>query len=254
MTLALGVAPFLLLTGLVNFLRFNNPLETGYNLSEQIYQTNLAGVYSHGIFDISYIARHIPIVFEAMPVFSNQGSYVWPSYAGTALWLVSPALLLGLFVHLRRFRQPALVGASALIVAAAVMLVADLGHDLHLTTWTTAELPFALHLLPFWILIALAITLAVGLRDRLAIAAWAAIVPLALADWLFAATGWAQFGYRYGLDFMPFLWLLATMAVPRVRWFHSVLIGAAVLINLWGVLWIFKFAPAHQFGWTWTGW
>ena len=252
--LAMGVAPFLALTGLVDYLRFNNPFETGYNLSEQIYQTNLAGVYSHGIFDISYIARHIPIVFETMPVFSSQPSYVWPSYAGTALWVVSPALLLGLFVHLRRYRLAALLGAVALILAAALILLAALFQDLQMSTWSTAQLPFGLHLMPFWILIAAAITLAVGLRDRLAIAAWAAIVPLALGDWLFAATGWAQFGYRYGLDFMPFLWLLAAMAIPRVRWFHAVLIGTAVLVNLWGVLWVFKFAPMHLFGWTWTGW
>jgi hypothetical protein len=252
--LALGVLPFLLFTGLVNYLRFNNPLETGYNLSEQIYQTNLAGVYSHGIFDVSYITRHIPIVFEQMPIFSSHPSYVWPSYAGTALWVVSPALLLAFFVHLRRYRAAAILGAVALILAAAVMFIAAIGQDLQLTTWSIAQLPLGLHLWPFWILIGLAIALAVGLRDRLAIAAWAAIVILALGDWMFAATGWAQFGYRYGLDFMPFLWLLAVMAVTRARWYHLVLIGLAVVVNLWGVLWVFKFAPIQLLGWQWTGW
>lgn len=252
-SLALGVAPFLALTGLVNFLRFDNPFETGYSLSEQIYQTNLSYVYNHGIFDISYIARHIPVVFERMPVFSGQGPFVRPSWGGLALWVTSPALFLGLFVHLRRYRAAALLGALALILAGAVMLIAAFGQQMGLTTWSTADLPFGLQLLPFWVLIALAITMAVGLRDRLAIACWAAIVPVALGDWLFAASGWAQFGYRYALDFMPFLWLLAAMAVPRVRWFHVVLIGAAVLVNLWGVLWIFKFAQMQLFGWTWIG-
>ena len=255
--LALGVAPFLALSGLVNYLRFNNPFETGYSLSEQLYQTNdpsLAATYIHGIFDVSYIARHIPVMFEQMPIFSSQGSFVWPSWRGLALWVTSPALLLGLFVHLRRYRAAALLGAASLILAGTVILVASFGQQTHLTTWSTANLPLGLQLLPFWVLIAAAITLAVGLRDRLAIACWAAIVPLVLGDWLFAATGWAQFGYRYALDFMPFLWLLAAMAVPRVRWFHVVLIGAAVLVNLWGVLWILKFAQIQLFGWTWVGW
>jgi hypothetical protein len=252
-SLAVGVAPFLAFTGAVNYLRFGNPLESGYNLSEQIYQTNLLHVYDQGIFDISYIKRHIPVVFEAMPVFSSQGPYVRPSWAGLALWAVSPALMLALFTHLRRYRVAALIGAAALVLAGAVMLVAALGQQLRMTTWSTADLPFGLHLLPFWLLIAVAITLAVGLRDRLAIACWAAIVALALGDWMFAASGWAQFGYRYALDFMPFLWLLAVMAVPRLRPYHVVLIGAAVLVNLWGVLWIFKFAPAQLFGWTWIG-
>lgn len=252
-SMALGVAPFLALTGLVNYLRFDSPFETGYSLSEQIYQVNLAHVYDHGIFDISYIVRHIPVVFEAMPVFSAQGPFARPSWAGLALWVTSPALLLGLFVHLRRYRPAALLGAVALILTGALMIIAALGRDLGLTTWTTADLPVGLQLMPFWLLIAVAIALAVEGRDRLVVACWAAIVALALGDWLFAATGWAQFGYRYALDFMPFLWLLAVMAVPRVRWFHAVLIGAAVLVNLWGVLWIFKFAPVQLFGWTWIG-
>ncbi|MEP7378198.1 MAG: hypothetical protein ABI725_01405 [Chloroflexota bacterium] len=254
LAMGLGVAPFLALTGTVDYLRFGNPFETGYNLSEQIYQTNLAGVYDQGIFALSYIPRHIPVVFEAMPNFSTQGSFMWPSYGGTALWVISPALLLACFVHLRRYRPAALLGAAALILAGVVMLIAAVGHGLQLTDWSTASLPFALHLLPFWLLIGLAIALALGLRDRLAIAAWAAVVIIALGDWMFAATGWAQFGYRYGLDFIPFLWLLAVKAVPRVRWHHMLLIGMSVVMNLWGVLWVFKFAPAQFFGWTWTGW
>ena len=254
LAMAAGVAPFVLATGAVNYLRFNNPFETGYSLSEQIYQTNLSSVYSNGIFDISYISRHIPVVFEYMPIFGTEGSFVWPSYGGTALWLVSPALLLAFFVHLRRYRTVALLGALALGLSAAVMLFASFGQRLGIISWSTSDLPFGLHLLPFWVLIGLAIALAVGLRDRIAVAAWVAIVAIAVADWLFAATGWAQFGYRYGLDFMPFLWLLAVMAVPRIKRWHVALIGAAVLVNLWGILWVVKFGPAQLFGWTWVGW
>jgi hypothetical protein len=89
-------------------------------------------------------------------------------------------------------------------------------------------------------------------HDRLALAAWAATIAIVMFNWMFAATGWAQFGYRYGLDFMPFLWLLVVLAVRRLRWYHAVLIGASILVNLWGVLWIYKFAPANLFGWTWV--
>lgn len=252
--LAIGLAPFLVLTGIVNVLRFNNTFETGYSLSEQIYQTNLAYIYNHGIFDLSYVTRHIAVVFEYTPIVSGQGSFVWPSWGGLALWITSPALLLGFFVHLRRNTTVALLGALSLVLAGAVILVASFAQRLGLSSWNTADLPLGVHLLPFWLLIGLAIALAVGLRDRLAVAAWAAIVAIAIADWTFAATGWSQFGYRYALDFMPFLWLLAVMAIPRVRRYHLVLIGAAVLVNLWGVLWIFRFAPAQVLGWTWVGW
>jgi len=78
---------------------------------------------------------------------------------------------------------------------------------------------------------------------------------LRLDDYPFAATGYAQFGYRYTLDYMPYMLLLIFIAVGRrVQWYEALLIGAGVLVNLWGVLWIFQFSnvPPHGlFGWTW---
>jgi hypothetical protein len=88
------------------------------------------------------------------------------------------------------------------------------------------------------------------------LACWAAILAIGLSDWTFAATGYAQFGYRYALDFMPFLFLLVVAAVgQKLQWHHVVLIGAAILVNLWGALWIFQFShmgPNGLFGWTWV--
>jgi hypothetical protein len=252
--LAAGVAPLLFVGLLLNELRFGNPFESGYSYSEQFHQASLAFRWPYGIFSPAYIPDHIRIMFEQMPIFSTSGSFVWPSWNGTAVWLISPALLLGLFVHLRHHVTLARIGAVALIGSAVVMLGAALAGGLGLTTWTQADLPFGLHLLPFWLLIAGAITLALHDRHRLVLACWAAILPIALADFTFAATGWAQFGYRYSLDFLPFVFLLVVLAVPRLRGYHLPLIAASVLVNAWGVLWILKFAPGELFGWTWVGW
>lgn len=250
--LALGVAPFVALTMLINWLRFGKPFESGYSYTEQVYQAELAWVYTHGIFDPRYVARHVQVFFEQMPHFAQTGSFVWPSWAGQALWATSPALLLGLFVHLRRNRRAATVIAAALVGAGAFLVLGAAATDLGLATIRPENVPFGLHLAPFWLLIAAALTLAVRERDRLVLACWAAILPIVAINWVFAATGWSQFGYRYGLDFMPFLWLLVVIAVPRVRRLHAVLIGAAVVINLWGVLWIHKFQAMNLFGWTWV--
>lgn len=250
--LAVGVAPFILLTMAINYLRFGRPFESGYNYTEQIYQADLAWIYPYGIFDPRYLARHITAVFEEMPKFSDQGSFVWPSSIGTALWVVSPALLLGLFAHLQRYRRAALVIAGLLAVSCTFMILASATAQLGLADFEISEVPLGMHLWPFWLLIGAALILAVARRDRLVLACWAAIIPIVAINWVFAATGWAQFGYRYGLDFMPFLFLLVVLAVRHVRWYHVVLIGAAVMINLWGVLWTFKFEPVDLFGWTWT--
>jgi uncharacterized membrane protein len=161
-------------------------------------------------------------------------------------------LLVGLFAHLRRWVWPARLAALAIVVSGTVILVGAASNRLGISDWTPADVPFGLHLLPFWALIALAIGLSLIYRDRLVVACWAAIVPIVLFNWMFAATGWAQFGYRYGLDFMPFLFLLTVITINKVKRYQLLLIGLSILVNLWGVLWIFKFAPVNLFGWTWV--
>jgi hypothetical protein len=255
--LAIGVAPFIALNSLVNYLRFGSPFESGYNYGEQIYQSNLTWVYQHGLFSPQYWSRHVAIVFEQMPILSHKPPYVWPSWAGQAIWATSPALLLGLFVHLRRWVWPARLAAFAIALSGAVLIIGAASRQLGASGWTPAEVPFGLHLWPFWILIALAVALSIATRDRLVVACWAAIVPIVLFNWMFAATGWAQFGYRYGLDFLPFLLLLAVIMVARgtrLTRYQMALIGASVLINLWGVLWILEFSliPGGLNGWIWV--
>ncbi|MCL4243779.1 MAG: hypothetical protein KJ002_01385, partial [Candidatus Dadabacteria bacterium] len=81
-----------------------------------------------------------------------------------------------------------------------------------------------------------------GLRNRLALASWAAIIPTALLIFIKSGTGWTQFGYRYALDFYPFLLILTFLGTGRrLRWYHKALIILSVLVNLWGVLFINKF-------------
>jgi hypothetical protein len=250
--LAVGVTPFIVLFLVVNYLRFGSPFESGYSYGEQVHQIDLAWRWPYGLINPAYIPLHVELFWKGMPIFSGNGSYVWPSWAGMAMWATSPALLIGLFQHLRRYSRAALVTLLLVIAACAFIVIGSIFRQLKLSEALPASLPLGLELAPFWLLIALAVTLAIGFRDRLVIAAWAAIIAITLFDWMFAATGWSQFGYRYGLDFMPFLWLLVVKAVPRLRWYHVALIVASILVNLWGVLWIFQFAPRSLFGWTWV--
>lgn len=251
-----GVAPFIIATMVVNFLRFDNPFETGYNYTEQLQQTALKNsVYNHGLLHLSYIQRHMQPFWEQTPIFSREGSYIWPSWFATAMWITTPAFFVAYFVHVKEDRKIALWATAALALACAIIITRGL--SLYLgwfgDSWGTRDIPWRINLLPFWVMIAVSIGLAVKTRDRLVIACWAAIIPLTMANWIFAATGWAQFGYRYGLDFMPFLWLLVVLAVGKqVKWYHLALILAAIAVNLWGVLWIYQFAPHATKGWTWV--
>jgi hypothetical protein len=107
------------------------------------------------------------------------------------------------------------------------------------------------YLLPSWTGLAIWITTpavvlaAAAPRRRETWACWAGILPVALINAMHGTWGFAQFGYRFALDYYPLLFLLVAAAVgDRLRPWHAALIAAGVLVNLWGVLWI------NTFGWV----
>ena len=241
-----GVGVFLLVSFVLNFLRYSNPLEGGYSYSEQVHQEELAWLFNHGLLDISYIPRHIPIFIEGLPIFSRSAPYVLPSWAGQAIWATTPAFFLALFAGIKN-RVIIVVGAVALALMVAVIISGELGRALDLG-WGRWDFPLGVHLLPLWGMIAVAIIVALRSRDKLILACWAAIIPTMIPIFIFAATGWTQFGYRYALDIHPFLFLLVLKAVAGgVRWNHKSLIALSVLINLWGVAWIYQFQEGGAF-------
>ncbi len=248
---ASGIAPFLFLQMWLNYLRFDDPLESGYGYGEQVYQDGLRHVYPYGLFDTRYVERHPPIFLGQMPLFQDSGPYILPSYAGMAIWATTPAFFFSFFTTLKRHAWVVFVGAILLALAALFMLTRAASRG-----WGGGwdpELPMGLEYAPFWVMTAAAAGAAIFYRDRLSVACWAAIIPTAFYIFNFAATGWAQFGYRYGLDFTPFLWLLVARQIgDNLKWYHLALIGVAFLVNLMGVLWIDQFAPENTFGWTWV--
>jgi hypothetical protein len=70
---------------------------------------------------------------------------------------------------------------------------------------------------------------------------WLAIICIAAVIFTNAATGWG-FGYRYAMDFYPFLFLLTVRGMgSNLKWYHKLLIIIGVIVNCWGVLAINKF-------------
>ena len=75
-------------------------------------------------------------------------------------------------------------------------------------------------------------------RSWLPIGAWTALALLVVPVITYYNTGYAQFGYRFSLDFMvPMVVLLAVGAGQRVSWLMRALIMIGVLVNGWGVEW-----------------
>ncbi|GAC1635516.1 MAG: hypothetical protein NVS4B11_37770 [Ktedonobacteraceae bacterium] len=87
-----------------------------------------------------------------------------------------------------------------------------------------------------------------GFRRRgqrwLAAALLAGCVLPVIALLLYFNTGWYQFGYRFALDFLPFLFLLAALGMSEnPTWREKTLMTLSVLINVWGYIVFTYFRP-----------
>jgi hypothetical protein len=80
-----------------------------------------------------------------------------------------------------------------------------------------------------------------NIKERFVQACWLAVVFIMVPVITYYGVGWVQFGYRYGLDFIPFLLLLAAIGLGQpVSKLARVLILAGVVVNIWGALWLSK--------------
>lgn len=83
-------------------------------------------------------------------------------------------------------------------------------------------------------------------REKVVKASWLSIVAISLLIFSHGTTGFAQFGYRFAVDFYPILIFLTIKGVARngLKWHHWFLLCLSIIVNLWGTLWI------NKFGWV----
>ena len=89
-------------------------------------------------------------------------------------------------------------------------------------------------------------TLLTKMKKKLVYLSWLSILGIAFINFSFGSTGFTQFGYRYAVDFYPFLILLTVeyLSTNKLKWHHWLLLFVGVAVNLWGVIWI------NKFGWV----
>jgi hypothetical protein len=182
--LGCGVGIFVILNFFYNYVRFNTPFDIAYSIQAR----EEPWFYPKGLFNISYIPKHLWIFFLKPPVFTSNPPYVMPSLMGMSILITTPAFIYSVFA---------------------------------------------------------------GIRNKIAFACWSAVIPIALLSFAHGGVGWIQFGYRFAMDFYPFLLVLTTFGIKsdletdsNLRWDQKLLICLGILVNLWGVLWI------NKFGWA----
>ena len=84
------------------------------------------------------------------------------------------------------------------------------------------------------------------IKEKLVRFLWLAALSIFAIVLMHGGVGWAQFGYRFAVDFYPFLFLLTIKAIAKTgpKPVHWILLFISILVNAWGVIWI------NKFGWV----
>lgn len=174
--LCLGAGIFVLLNFFYNYLRFGTVMDRSYYLIPGVLEEPW---YQKGIFDITYIPRHLREIFVGLPKIKSEFPYIYPSISGLAIWITTPAFVYAFFANI---------------------------------------------------------------RNRIVIGCWLSIILIAFVEFTHGTWGFSQFGYRFAVDFYPFLLLLTVKGIgDDIRWHHKLLISVGILVNLWGVMCLNKF-------------
>jgi hypothetical protein len=73
-------------------------------------------------------------------------------------------------------------------------------------------------------------------------ALWAAVALAAIPGFFYQNTGWVQFGYRFALDYMPYLFALLALGDRPIDRRALVLIWWGIIVNLFGAITFGRFA------------
>jgi hypothetical protein len=213
-TISTGAGAFLPVVALLlyTFATTGSFMHPGYDYQ---YQLEARGYPTLGynpdwsVEDIRYIPHNLGIMLGSLPVIAPDIKPNTLGFGDTVFLCAAPGAQRGLFDVNCPLAMPTDIGTSILISAPGLLL---------------ALLAFR--------------------RPRLArlkVGASLAVVAIALFNLAHFSQGWVQWGYRFSLDFMPFLLPLVAIGAakadgrPRLIAFGLVALGAAV--NVWGVAW-----------------
>jgi hypothetical protein len=159
--------------------------------------------------DVRYIPQNLGIMFGALPVIAPDVKPDTLGYADTVVLCVAPDAQRGLFNPDCPLAMPIDIGTSILLSAPGLLLA----------LFAVRRRPLA----------------------RLTIGTALAVLAIALFNLAHFSQGWVQWGYRFSLDFVPFLLPLVALGTARAdgrpRAVAVALLVAGAAVNLWGVTW-----------------
>jgi hypothetical protein len=231
---AAGAAPLGLAAAVYNVTRFGSVGEFGH----RFFFNNRVNrdIDTFGLFHPHYLPRNLDAAFLKLPAFTG-GQLHYDAW-GLSLLLTLPVLALCLVPASQQKRALQLVGAfAALLVASAIFRPLPPPAGGPPVGWR----PVAL-----WLLLALVLAFAawaawqwVSSKDapRLLAPVLVTVLACMVPGLAYQNTGYAQFGFRFSIDYTP--WLLLLPALGGWSWRRPLPLALALLavaVNFWGAV------------------
>ena len=196
---------------LLNAARFGSPLDFGY-LGMRVAPVLAPDLRAYGQFHPHFLARNLGALLAAPPTVDGPGLIAWFRATESLPQLGERLATPGAWRTLVQF-DPWGTGLWAVSPVLLIALRRPRREDLPLVT-----------------------------------AAGLAALAVALPDVLYYNTGWVQYGYRFALDFLPFLLVPVALGLRRpVRPGRVAVFGLLLLVsavsNLVGLRWFLRLPP-----------
>lgn len=233
---ALGAAPLGLLAAAYNQVRFGSVTEFGHRF---LYNNRVnVDIDTWGLFNPHYLGRNLDAAFLKLPLFHSNPLTLQYDPWGLSLFLTLPLLALA-FVPAAQQKK----ALYALAAMGAVLLASQLFPAL---PPPPGEPPIGWRPTAAWVVLA-------GALGGLGYLAWQwaqekdaprLLVPVLFTllacmapGLLYQNTGYAQFGFRFSIDYTPYVFLLLALGGWKLKKPLPLALAAlAVLVNFWGAV------------------
>jgi hypothetical protein len=229
----LGAAPLGALAVALNLARFGHVGEFGHSF---FFENRVnRDIDSLGLFNVAYLLRDLDAAFLKLPMLKGEPLKLFYDAWGLSLFITLPTLAL-LFTRPEAPKRAwALVGAMvAALVTSALFPPLPGGEPIGsrmAAAWVVLAGTLATFVYVAWL------TAKDTQTSRLFVPLCLTVVACAAPGLLYQNSGYAQFGFRFSLDYTPYLMLLLAVSGWNLKKPLPLALAAlAVVVNFWGAV------------------